>query len=917
MPIVAALIALMLSAIAAGAFADENRREARQFWDQGDLQSAVIVLKNHLGEQPDDTDARLMLARIYLDRYAGAAAESELRRMQSAGVSRDQILLPLARALLLQGAYQRLLDETLMAATAAENRAELAALRGDAYRGLRQADRAAAEYEHALSLAAGQVDALIGLGRLAVSQRRIADARALADQATAANPASAAAWEFSAELDYALGNETAAEAALKKAEILARNKLVPRFLRALARLERGDIEAAASDIEEIERTTPNFPGLYLLRGLLMLRQGLVDRGIESLNEYLRYDANNPRAIHALALAELGRGNRDSGENLLRRYLDALPNSVVAAVPLSQSLIGRNDFASALALLRPIAKANPDAPRLLAVLSQAYSGLGDFEQAQRAIDRAVALMPENADYRVTSARNLLRLGQADASIAALDEAVRLDPLNRNAELLRIKVRLQQQRWDDALSLAEQLTTTRSDDPYALNALGLARLGAGDIVAARAAFQRALDADPRMPEAALNLAKLALRDGDSAAARRQLEALVEREPDQVDAILALAELDAAAGRAEAQRQRLSDAVSAHPGQLRPRLALARMLLANDQPGQSLAVLQTAPEDVKSNAELLLLLGETQIALGALPEAINAYQSLLAATPDRAASAHFLLARVYALQGNLAAMTESLVRGVALEPGNSLSQPAIDVALDVLKFDQRQRALMDRLVSVSDNDPRLIARQADLLAEQGDHAQAESLMQGLRASYPDDTGVLRKLFAVQRVAGNVAGYVDTLEHWHAVAPDDDTATLMLSQVYAEQGKTDQAIRLLDQLRERRPGNPLILNNLAWLLRDRDPRLALSYAEQAHRLAPKDAAAMDTLGMLLVHNGDLERGLALLDDARIADPTDATIAYHYADALVKAERGPEARLILLELVSKPFPEQQAAKALLNAIDG
>ena len=65
-----------------------------------------------------------------------------------------------------------------------------------------------------------------------------------------------------------------------------------------------------------------------------------------------------------------------------------------------------------------------------------------------------------------------------------------------------------------------------------------------------------------------------------------------------------------------------------------------------------------------------------------------------------------------------------------------------------------------------------------------------------------------------------------------------------------------------------------------------------------------MDTLGMALVRGSNLDRGLGLLDDARVADLTDATIAYHYADALIRADRGPAARLILLELVSKPFPE-------------
>jgi predicted Zn-dependent protease len=226
--------------------------------------------------------------------------------------------------------------------------------------------------------------------------------------------------------------------------------------------------------------------------------------------------------------------------------------------------------------------------------------------------------------------------------------------------------------------------------------------------------------------------------------------------------------------------------------------------------------------------------------------------------------------------------------------------------------QLDLLERLLRASGDDPRLVARKADLYTEHGDHARAEALIQGLWQRHPGDPGVMRRLVAVQRAAGKVDDYTRLLEDWIEASPDDDPARLMLAEVYAEQQRDDDALALLGALAESYPSNPIILNNLAWLLRDRDPEQALQYAEQAYRLSPEDPALLDTLGALLLGRGDSGRALRLLDAAHVADPNDPTIAYHYARALAAERRRGDARVVLLGLVDRPFPQQEAARQLL-----
>jgi predicted Zn-dependent protease len=144
------------------------------------------------------------------------------------------------------------------------------------------------------------------------------------------------------------------------------------------------------------------------------------------------------------------------------------------------------------------------------------------------------------------------------------------------------------------------------------------------------------------------------------------------------------------------------------------------------------------------------------------------------------------------------------------------------------------------------------------------------------------------------------------------------MLAQVQAELGQEEAALALLEGLMAADPAfqsDPLILNNVAWLLREREPERALGLAERALRSDPSSAAVKDTLGILLVRVGEIDRGAELLRQAHSDEPTDPTIGFHYALALSKLDRPAEARAMLLGLVGKDFPEQTEARALLAAL--
>ncbi|TMH19250.1 MAG: tetratricopeptide repeat protein [Betaproteobacteria bacterium] len=108
------------------------------------------------------------------------------------------------------------------------------------------------------------------------------------------------------------------------------------------------------------------------------------------------------------------------------------------------------------------------------------------------------------------------------------------------------------------------------------------------------------------------------------------------------------------------------------------------------------------------------------------------------------------------------------------------------------------------------------------------------------------------------------------------------------------------------------MVLNNLAWVAGELGDSKALSYAEKASTLAPTNPAILDTLGMLLVKNGDMAQGLEKLQKAAQLAPNQADIRLHLAKTLIKAGDKAAARKELEVLAQAS--DQAAGKSATDA---
>jgi putative PEP-CTERM system TPR-repeat lipoprotein len=153
-----------------------------------------------------------------------------------------------------------------------------------------------------------------------------------------------------------------------------------------------------------------------------------------------------------------------------------------------------------------------------------------------------------------------------------------------------------------------------------------------------------------------------------------------------------------------------------------------------------------------------------------------------------------------------------------------------------------------------------------------------------------LIQKLYKSHLQLGDNEFAYDTLRQWLVEHPEDARLRTMLAMDLQSAGQQQSAIEEYLKVLEYDANNVTVLNNLAWLYQETGSPEGVKYAERAHQEAPDRPEVTDTLGWLLVQNGDINRGLVLLQEARAKAPHIPDIHYHMAVALYKSGRTDEA---------------------------
>ncbi|MFV2045202.1 MAG: XrtA/PEP-CTERM system TPR-repeat protein PrsT [Anaerolineales bacterium] len=911
-------LALLISCDSVGSLTDkEHVIRAQEFLDKGELHAASIELKNALQQNPENSQARWLLGNTYLKLGNGPTAEKELRRAPELGVVEESIIIPLGKSLLLQEEYSRVISEIQpLGSLSVDTRAQIHALRGDAFLGEGKLDEASDEFQSAMDIKEDLAEAQLGHARVALVSRKPEEARIWIKKVLEDSPPSADAWSLLGDLEAFEGKNEEADDAYGKAIALAPNNSVHFLKRAMARLSLKDYKGAASDLETLNRRLPSHPAIAYTQGLLHFQQEQYSEAQEAFENTLKYNPNDMNAVFYLGMSHAAQGHIEQGEMFLSRFLSAYPNSSTAAKALGTVLLQKGNYAGAEAVLAPVLERDPNDAVALNLLGEIALPQGKSKEAVGYFRRVIAQQPDFPAAHMKLGMSLLMADMYEETVQELTAATEAEPQLQRADYLTILAHLKANEADKAIAAAERLREKQPDNPHPLTLMAGAYLLKDDEAKARELLHQALQVLPGDPSAADNLARLELKKGDLEKARSLYEEILKHHPAHTKTLVTLAQMDARQGHIKEAMARLEYAVKQNPEASRPRVLLASYYLRTGKPSRVLDIVRKAP-DANTNPFMLGVTGEAQLALGEAANAKATFIRLVDIAP-KSERAHYLLGKAYVALNQVDDASREFGKALEINPGYALAK--VSITRLYLRSDQPEEAgkLLSELEQASPSHPEVLALRGELALRQGRPQQAIEAYKKAIELAPSSRRTMM-LGIAQWQADDKDGSIETYKKWLEKYPSDSAVSFHLANSYLLLGHLDKAKSGFAKVVELAPDNALAYNNLAWLLREEDPAKALEYAERALELVPGDPLVMDTLGELLLDQGQSERPLRLFRHASEKAPSNLDIRYHLAQALVRNGDKAEAHQILEEVLEeqKPFANKQAAEALLKSLGG
>jgi len=601
---------------------------------------------------------------------------------------------------------------------------------------------------------------------------------------------------------------------------------------------------------------------------------------------------------------------------LARLIELEPYRPAARKAFGRLLLNAGRPGDAAEVLEPAKWLTADDAELLTLLGMALMRSGRNERATVVLERAVELAPDYVTARGQLGLNRLVEGRRDEAVDELMRTLRKAERPTRAGMMLILIHLRGGNFAEALEVANTLLAVDPDNPWFHNFAGAAHLGLEDTAAARESFDRALAIDPDYRPAALNLAQLDEAEGNIAAARNRYLAILEADPVAGDAMLPLARLAQNEGNADETIAWLEKIRSIDRRAVGAHLQLVRLYLDSGEFEKAVVLAREVREANPASLPILEALGRAQLASGAVDSAASSFYAMV----DLARDSPEELVRVAMLQigaDDLNGAHQTLGRATVAYPGHLPAHLAIiELEGRINRFDAAA-ARIEELRKKLPGDAVVDRLAGDLAMRQGRYrSAAEAYAKGLEKA--EDSELMVRLVDARRRAGDGIDLA-LLEDWLARKPDDLRVSRALASAYLTEGRLGEAVTAHERLIHELPDDALLFNNLAWLYhKTGDPR-ARRYEEKAAEMAPSDPRVLDTLGWILVEDGEPDRGLSVLREAFSREARDPRILYHIAVALSRLGRTGEARAELRRVIrAGTDPAVVAdARALLRELSG
>lgn len=374
----------------------------------------------------------------------------------------------------------------------------------------------------------------------------VASARAELEAALYDQPALAFRRELFPEGFVALRNE-----ALESAQRQRRIRVAAVLAEATQEIQAKKFSEAFSKLSDALKLAPDLPELLYNRALAEQGLGQVDQAEATWKQLLALKDTTPKlrvlALNNLAVLLLSGERLGEAETLLRQAAELSDREVSSWFNLGVVLEKQQLLEDALQAYRRARALQPGDPSILLRLGLIHLTRQEWVEAVGVLYEASRAAPEQPEIWYQLGRAQSGLGNTEGAIQSFQKAKSVDTGGKAGILLPAllslaDLQLSSQRVAEAIETALEAIQWAPESPEAWNLLGLARLKAGDPLAAELAFDRATQLNPTRPEFWNNLGTARLQNRNYPGAELAFQKVLELRPQEPEALRVLRELEA---------------------------------------------------------------------------------------------------------------------------------------------------------------------------------------------------------------------------------------------------------------------------------------------------------------------------------------------------------------------------------------
>ena len=917
-------LGLMASALAglflAGCHRDQpadHLARGKDMATKGDHRGAVIEFKNALQGDVNALEARYLLGRELMAQGDPKGAEIELQKAYDAKYAPDLVVPLLAKSEILNGRADN--AATLIGSArlkSPEANAELKTLLGTTLFSANKLDDALAAYASAEQLVPGYVDARLGKARILAVRGDATAARQEVDDILSKQPNQPEALTLKGDLARARGAAPEAIEAYLAAIKQNPRLFITRLSLAGTYVSTGQLDLAQQQVDELKKVSAKHPGVTYMDALIAFTKKDYARANDAIGVSINGAPTSGMAQVLAGAISVALNQPVQAEQHLREALRIVPGSLYARKLLTSLYLRQRDPVKAEEVLNPAIAALPNDPTLVSLAGEVALLKGDYAAASNSFDKAGKINPADANTRTKGAAVDFARGDEAAGFAELESASKAAVDNPNPDIALVLARVQRRQYDQALTAWKTLQQRQPDNPLTYNLRASIDMGKNDLPAARKALEHAIELQPNYFPAVANLAQLDVRDQHPDVARQRFKTLLSKDPGNLPGLLALAQMEAGNGAGpDVVVPLLKEARRANPTSERAVVTLAGYYASKNDMKQALSIAQEGLASSPNNPQYLDLVGELLLQTGSTDQAIATYRKLVGINPN-AVDAQIRLgqAQMAANQGDAAVQTFD--HALRLKPDAYQAQAVAITSLIRANRPDDAARLLETVRKQSPKSPVIPELDADVKLSTKQYAEAAAEYRKILAQTPSSNLVI-KTYSALFLSGKQAEASAFTADWIKNHPKDSAVRLFDADVALRTKDFARATQNYRAVLDTQPNNAGVINNLAWALwQQKDPQ-ALSYAQKAQQMAPDNPSITDTLGWMLVEQGQTRRGIEYLEKASAQAPSQHDIALHLAKAQIKDGRKDAARTTLQSLVNlaPDSPEAKESEALMTSL--